>query len=235
MSEFFEEVKEELRQEQLLKLWHKYQVPIIALVVAFFVVTAGIIYWQNHVSARNVRQAEAFSTAVALGQSGQLDDAMTQLEALSQESGSTYPLLAKFRLVALRVTRHFVQQRTTTEDLDKAIATLSEIERSGADEVYTGMAQLARHYLTLAKESPEAVSKDIKNLQDPKNPWHFLVRELLILSNLQSGQKDSAHALANELASELAAPMNLRQRANMLTETTASHVALPSTAHQTQE
>lgn len=219
MSEFLEEVKEDLRHDQLVKLWQRYKSLIIGGIIGFFAVTAGIIYFQNTQDARNHRQAEALAEAVALGQAGRLNDAIEILEKLGAESGKVYPMVARFRLASTLVTRHFSNPSssqtvdTLSADLDKAIAILESIEQSNADDAYKALATLARTYLVLPKVGTPEALEALKPLQTQKNPWHELAREVEIMLKMRDGDTTSAHLLATELAGDMNAPMALRLRA----------------------
>ena len=61
MSEIFREIDEELRRDQLLKVWRLYGRYIIAAVVVALAIAGGIVAWRNHQlaerQARSVRSS----------------------------------------------------------------------------------------------------------------------------------------------------------------------------------
>ena len=66
MSELFDEVDEEVRREQLKKLWDKYQIYIIALAVLIIAAVGG---WRGYQYLEAKKAAEAggaFNKAIEL-------------------------------------------------------------------------------------------------------------------------------------------------------------------------
>ena len=70
MSELFDEVDEEVRREQLQKLWQKYSIHIIA---ALLLVIAAVAGWRGYQYLEEKKAAEAgdaFNKAVQLSEQG---------------------------------------------------------------------------------------------------------------------------------------------------------------------
>src|SRR5215470_8642000 len=94
------EVNEELRREQIAKLWDKYGV--YALIGAAIIVlgVGGFKYWE----ARELQASEAagarFLTAIKDLAESKADDAQTVLEGISKSGPAGYAILARLRLAA---------------------------------------------------------------------------------------------------------------------------------------
>ena len=88
MSELFDEVDEELRREQLKKLWDRYSIFIIG---AAFLIVAGVAGWRGYTYWEGKRAAEAgaaFEVAVALADQNKHAEAEAAFTKLAAEAPS---------------------------------------------------------------------------------------------------------------------------------------------------
>src|SRR5215468_10739674 len=105
VSELFDEVDEEVRREQLKKLWDKYSIFIIALAI---LIVAGVGGWRGYqyLEAKKAAEAgDAFNKAVELADQGKHGDAETAFTALAAKAPTGYRTLARFRAAAEAATR----------------------------------------------------------------------------------------------------------------------------------
>ena len=70
MSEIFREVDEEVRHEQLLKLWRTYGKYVIAVIAAVAIGLAGNVGWKKYQLSQRLDESAQFSAAVALMDQG---------------------------------------------------------------------------------------------------------------------------------------------------------------------
>jgi hypothetical protein len=100
LSDIFQEVDEEVRREQLKKLWERYGGLLIAACVLVVVATAG---WRTYEWWEGKKAAEAgsaFQAAVALGTEGKTKEAEDAFAKIATDGTSSYRMLAKFREAA---------------------------------------------------------------------------------------------------------------------------------------
>jgi hypothetical protein len=100
---FLREVNEEVRREQLAKLWERYGVFAIAGVILLFV-GVGIYKWNE--SSRISREQKAgasFAAASRLAADGKTDDALKAFGEIAKSGPSGYAALARLRLAAEHV------------------------------------------------------------------------------------------------------------------------------------
>ena len=99
----FREVDEELRREQMAKIWQQYGTYIIG-VAGLIVVGVGGWKW---LEGRRVAQIEAasikYDAATQLAAEGKADGAQAALTAIAKSGADGYGLLAKLRLAAVAV------------------------------------------------------------------------------------------------------------------------------------
>jgi len=96
MSDIFREVDEEVRRDQAVKLWEKYQNYIIAAALAVVVATAAYKAYETY----RIRAAEAagakFETALQLARDGKPAEAKAAFAALAADAPDGYRSLARF-------------------------------------------------------------------------------------------------------------------------------------------
>ena len=100
MSDIFREVDEEVRREQLKKLWERYGALIIAAAVLFVVAIGG---WRGYEWWQIKKAAEAgaaFEAAAQLAAEGKHQDAEAAFAKIAADGTASYRLLAKLREAA---------------------------------------------------------------------------------------------------------------------------------------
>lgn len=100
MSDIFREVDEEVRREQLKKLWERYGGLLIAACVLLVVAVGG---WRAYEWWEVKKAAEAgvaFEAAVALADQGKHKEAEEAFAKLAGDSTASYRMLARFREAA---------------------------------------------------------------------------------------------------------------------------------------
>ncbi len=105
MSELFDEVDEEVRRDQLKKLWEKYSIYIVALAV---LIVAGVGGWRGYEYLEAKKAAEAgaaFDRAAELSEQNKHAEAEVAFADLVAKAPSGYRVLARLRLAAEVATR----------------------------------------------------------------------------------------------------------------------------------
>ena len=100
MSDIFREVDEEVRREQLQKLWERYQNLIIA---GLILILAGVGGWRIYEWWETKKAAElgaAFEAAQTLSQEGKHADAEDAFGKIAAEGTASYRSLARVRRAA---------------------------------------------------------------------------------------------------------------------------------------
>src|SRR5207302_2194224 len=95
VSDIFREIEEELRRDNLLKLWQRYGKYVIAVAVLALLIIGGIVAWREHQASERRAQGQRYSNALALVREGKDGDAAKVFAQLAGEGGG-YSLLAAF-------------------------------------------------------------------------------------------------------------------------------------------
>lgn len=204
MSDIFREIDEELRRDNLLKLWQRYSKYIIAVAVLALLVAGGVVAWREHQASERRAQGQRYSNALALVRTGKDGEAAKVFGLLARESGG-YGLLAAFEEAELLAK---------TSDRKAAIAAYDRIAGApGTDPEFRDLAVLLSATQRLADGDAAAAIEHLQPLTANGNPWHASALDLTAAAKLKAGDRSGALAIYKGLADDLSAPQGLRARA----------------------
>src|SRR6266436_1250468 len=95
VSEIFREIDEELRRDNLLKLWSRYGRYIVAAAMFALVVAGGIVAWRDHQLSERRAQSTRYAAALTMTREGKEAEAAKVFGAIAQE-GEGHAVLASF-------------------------------------------------------------------------------------------------------------------------------------------
>ena len=212
MSDIFREIDEELRRDNLLKLWARYGRYIITAAVVALVVAGGIVAWREHQLAERRAQSTRYAGALTLARDGKEANAAKVFAAIAEEGGG-YAVLASFEEAALLAK---------SGDRSAAIADYDRIAATDLDPGLRGLALLLSVMQSLPEAGARQTIERLAPLTESGNPWRPTALELTALARLKSGDKSGALDLYKGLADDLAAPPSLRARAAEMAAALAS-------------
>ena len=199
------EVEEELRREQLEKLWQKYGT--YALLVAVLIV-AGI-GGSKWLEARRQAAAEAagssYHAALAAMAGGKAEEAKAAFAGIAKGGAPGYADLAELRLagVALKDGR--------TADALKGFEAVAA--DSSAEGLLRGFAQLQAASLRLAEADFTEMQNRLNALTGADSAWRGNALELLGVAALKAGRTAEARQTFEKLMGERAIPPSIVERA----------------------
>ena len=204
MSDIFREIDEELRRDNLLKLWQRYGKYVIAAAVLMLLIAGSVVAWREHQAAERRAQGQRYSNALALVREGKNEEAAKVFELLAQEGGG-YSLLAAFEEAELLAKKG---------DRKGAIAAYDRIAgAAGSDTEFRDLAVLLAATQRLADGDSAAALEHLQPLTASGNPWRASALDLTAAAKLKAGDRSGALAIYKELADDLSAPQGLRARA----------------------
>jgi hypothetical protein len=204
VSDIFREIDEELRRDNLLKLWARYGRYIIAAAVFLLIVAGGVVAWREHQLSERLAQSNRYAGALGLARDGKEADAVKVFAVIAREGGG-YSILAAFEEAGLLAR---------SGDHEAAAAAYDRIAaESELDPNFRGLALLLSVSQRMPEADPHTTIDRLGPLTVSGNPWRPSALELTALARLQSGDKSGALELFKSLADDLAAPENLRARA----------------------
>lgn len=204
VSDIFREIDEELRRDNLLKLWSRYGRYVVAVVVLALAIAGGFVAWRDHQHAERLAQSARYAGAVALARAGKTADAAIVFKSVAREGGG-YSVLASFEDAALLAK---------SGDHKGALAAYDRIAASSAvDPVFRDLAILHAVMQSPPHADPKAAIARLAPLTAPGDPWRPTALELTAAARLQLGEQKSALGLYKNLADDPATPRDLRARA----------------------
>jgi hypothetical protein len=204
VSDIFREIDEELRRDNLLKLWARYGRYIVALAVLALLVAGGVVAWRDHQLAERQAQSTRFAGALDLAAGGKPADAEKVLALVASEGGS-YGLLASFERAGLLAK---------SGDHRAAAAAYDHIAAAGAGgPVFRDLAVLLSVMQGMLAADPQATIARLAPLTAVGNPWRPTALELTAAARLKAGDQKAAVEIFKNLADDIAAPPGLRARA----------------------
>ena len=213
MSDIFREIDEELRRDNLLKLWSRYGRYLIALAVLVLLIAGGIVAWRDHQITERRAQSTRYAAALSLAREGKDTEAAKVFGAIAQEGGG-YGVLASFQEAGLLAK---------SGDRKGAVAAYDRIARTGGlDPAFRDLAVLLSVMQGMPEADPQAIIDRLAPLTAAGNPWRPTALELTAAARLKSGDKNGALTLYQSLADDLAAPQGLRARAAEMAAALAS-------------
>ncbi|MGE0259410.1 MAG: tetratricopeptide repeat protein [Alphaproteobacteria bacterium] len=203
MSDIFREIDDELRRENLLRLWSRYSRYIIAGAVLLALIAAGIFAWRQHAAAERLAQAERYTAAVALARQGKDAEAAKLFATLVTDGG--YGLPAAFQEAALLAK---------SGDRQAAIAAYDRLASSPSiAREYRDLAVLLAVMHQAPDGDPHAAIERLAPLTENGNPWRATALDVTAATKLKAGDRGGALEIYRKLADDLSAPRELRARA----------------------
>lgn len=209
MADIFQEVDEEVRREQLKRLWQRYGNYIIAVCV---LVVVGVAAWRGYDWWENKRAAEAgaaFEQAVKLAEAGKHQESEAAFAKLSADGTSSYRILARLREAAqLAATDHAA-----------AIKAYDDVAADrAAGRVIQDLATVRAGFLRVDTASYGDMRAKLEPLTAPDRPFRFSARELLALSAWREGDMGAARQWTDAILKDPQTPSDARSRAAVLSE-----------------
>jgi hypothetical protein len=207
VSDIFQEVDEEVRREQLKKLWDKHQNLIIAGVVLILAAVAGwrgYDYWQDSQAAKF---GTAFEAAATLGEEGKHAEAEAAFSKIAAEGTAGYRDLARLRAAA----------EAAAQDPKNAVAAYERIaDDRSVGQVLQDVAGLRAGVLLIDQGSFDIARARLEPLSGADRPFRHSARELLALAAWRAGDASGARKWFDMILADAQTPPSTRGRVEML-------------------
>ena len=207
MSELFDEVDEDVRRDQLKKLWEKYSVVIIAGAILIIASVGG---WRGYqyVEAKKAAEAgAAFDKAAELSDANKHPEAEKAFADLAAKAPFGYRVLSRLRLAAEMANR---DPQAAAKMFDEIAADRSV---GAADQ---DMARIRAAQLLLESASYPNMKERLEASAAPGATFRHTARELLALSAWRANDTSAARQWLDMIANDGQTPPSMRSRAEAL-------------------
>jgi hypothetical protein len=212
MADILDEVQEDLRHEQMHRLWQRYSKYIVMVALAIVLIAGGNAAYKGYQNQRHMADATEYTAAMDLADGQQRKEALDQLAKLDGQASSGYKTLSLFSEAGLKVKQN---------DLPGAIASYDKLASdSSLDSSYRELATVisASIKLDIPGTDLNSLSAQLDPLTKAGHPWRGSAKEVQALIAYKLNDKDKAQKLAQSLAIDGTTPPAMRERAkNMQT------------------
>ncbi len=207
MTELFDEVDEEVRRDQLKRLWDRYSLYIVALAL---LIIAGVGGWRGYQYLEAKKSAEAgdkFNKAVELSEQNKHAEAEAAFTDLAATAPSGYRMLARFRAAA----------ETANRDPEAAAKLFDELAADrGIAAEQQDLARIRAAGLVLDTASYQNMVQRLEPSTGPGATFRHMARELLALSAWRANDAAATRQWLDMIALDSETPPSLRSRAEAL-------------------
>lgn len=204
MSDIFREVDEEVRRDEALKFWEKYQNLIIVVALLIVAVTGG---WRlyDHFRTKAAEEAGAkFVAAQTLAREGKVAEATTAFDALAKDAPGGYVLLARLRAAA----------EIGQNDANAGAAAFDALAADAATpQLFRDVSKIRAGLLVADSATPAALDARLKPMAEAGQPMRNLAREILGVAALKRNDQEAAARWFDMIVVDAQASADARARA----------------------
>ena len=207
MSELFDEVDEEVRRDQLKKLWDQYSIYIVAGALLIIAAVGGWRGYQYLEAKKAAEAGSAFDAAVDLSEQNKHAEAEAAFNNLAATAPSGYRMLARLRAAAELATRDPQAGAKLYDDIsaDRSVGTAVQ-----------DLARIRAAGLLLETASYANMLQRLESATKPEATFRHTARELLALSAWRANDTAAARQWLDMIANDGETPSGLRSRAEAL-------------------
>jgi hypothetical protein len=207
VADIFQEVDEEVRQEQLKKLWQRYGHFVIGALVAIVLAVAGWRGYEWWLAKKAAEFGDAFLAASKLADEGKHAEAEAGFARVAVEGTADYRVLARMREAG----------DLANVDLKAAVAAYDAITADRAiAQPLRDLASIRAGVLLVDSASLGELSARLEPLSSPEGTFRHTARELLALCAWNKGDATAARRWAEMILADPESPESLRVRVGVL-------------------
>jgi hypothetical protein len=214
VADIFHEVDEEVRREQLKKLWDRYSIVLIAAAV---LIVAGIGAWRGYewyITKKATEAGAQFEAAITLAEQGKPAEAEAAFAKVAADAPYGYRTLARLRAAAAAA-------QVKPADAVKAYDAIAADGSLGA--IWQDLAAVRAGMLLVDTAPLAEMQKRLDPLSEPGRIYRHSARELLALSAWKNNDATAAKRYLDMIAADGETPPGTRQRIDVLSALIAAN------------
>jgi hypothetical protein len=207
VSELFDEVDEEVRRDQLKKLWDQYSIYIIAMALLIIASVGGLRGYQYLEAKKAAEAGAAFDKAAELSDQNKHAEAEAAFADLASKAPSGYRILARLRTATEAASRDPQAAAKMFDEIaaDRSVGTVEQ-----------DLARIRAAQLLLESSSYPNMLQRLEPATAPTSTFRHTARELLALSAWRVNDAAAARQWLDLIANDGETPSSLRSRAEAL-------------------
>jgi hypothetical protein len=207
VSELFDEVDEDVRRDQLKRLWERYSIYIIAAALLIIAAVGGWRGYQYLEAQKAAEAGAAFDKAAELSEQDKHAEAEAAFTKLAASAPSGYRMLARLRAAA----------EVASRDPKEAVKMYDEISADrGVDTIDRDLARLRAAGLVEDTASYPDMLQRLEPATAAGATFRHSARELLAFSAWRANDMAAARQWVDMIANDGETPQGVRSRAEAL-------------------
>lgn len=205
MSDVFQEVDEELREEKYKSIWRKYKYYVIGGVILFVLAIAANAFWKDYNLKEINDRSERFFTALEMAQEDKVN-AITLLEefASKEEKNAKYNvLIARFSEAAIR---------RSEKDFNGALVIYESLANNNISDFYADYAKLSSVEMLIALNNKKEARLILDNLINNSSDLKYIAMEYLGYIEIDEGNFSKARTIFINITEEASSSVNMKNR-----------------------
>lgn len=205
--DFLSEIADDVRKDNLIKLWNKHGRVLIGAAVAIVMVVALSVVWKNYQHSQRNKEADIFLAALE-SQYINPEKSAEELQKLADSAGAGYRTLARFQLAAYNISKN---------KTDEAVKLYQQIaDDGGSKQMYRQLAVVERAMYDMEQGQYDTVRKNLKPFLKDSNPWRASAREIYALASIELGKTDDAREQLEKTVADEKSPPASQARAKQI-------------------
>ena len=205
MSDVFQEVDEELREEKYKSIWRKFRCYLIGGLILFILGIAVNAFWKDYNLKEINDRSEKFFTAIEMAQEDKVN-AITLLEkfANQEERNSEYnALIARFTEAAIR---------RSEKDFNGALLIYQSLEDNNISNFYEDYAKLSSVEMLIALNNKKDAKLILDDLISNTSDLKYIAMEYLGYLEIDEGNYSKARTIFTNIADDALSSVNMKNR-----------------------
>lgn len=191
---FIREVNEDIRQENIGRLWRRLKPFVLGGAVALILAVIAIQSYSFYMRSKAQRLGDAYAEALKLAEAADYDKAFAALADIENSGFGGYPMLAEMRKAALLAQK---------SDNAAAVTVYDHLAADNANpQPWRDAARIRAAYLLADSGSFADVERRVKALANDVNPMRQAAREALGLSAWKAGRLQEASYYFNRIVTD---------------------------------
>ena len=205
MSDVFQEVDEELREEKYKSIWRKFRYYLIGGLILFILGIAVNAFWKDYNLKEINERSERFFTAIEMAQEDKVN-AITLLEefANQEEKNSEYnALIARFTEAAIR---------RSEKDFNGALVIYQSLEENNVSNFYEDYAKLSSVEMLIALNNKKDAKLILDDLISNTSDLKYIAMEYMGYLEIDEGNFSKARTIFTNIADDALSSVNMKNR-----------------------
>lgn len=204
----FREVDEEVRREQMEKLWKRYGNLAVAMALGVIAGVASYKGWQYYTLQKSQKAGAAYVHAMDVSTTGTGEDVIAAFKGVEETGHNGFAMLSRLQMAGA------LAGDGKTEDAVKAYDAIAA--DGSVDDTMRDLARVKAAYLLVDTASSDDLRSRLAGLDVDGSAWRGSAREIIALAYYREAKYQDADKLVSQIIADTQTPAGVRQRTQLL-------------------